>query len=171
MESAMALNSLCKVCQPIFEGHWTERSKLKAHMNKKQESGSSIRLSGSDFYERPDWVKVSMCCNNDEEKELSYDSPKHHSTVRLQDSARMGCHLCTMIWDQIYYHRESMDLKDRESLDASLGVVTCRPQAGYNTDNESEQDGREELILEVSYIIGGRYEIESDFVLMIHFEM
>lgn len=121
--------------------------------------------SQDQFYEQPDWVKVS------EGSSRGYEPIPHHSIAALQISARKGCHLCNLIADKIPedytgHENSNAELWQLFKNDSSRleGVVVARP---YAEDANEQQD----LCLEVSYWLDGDSENTRAYFLTVDLEL
>jgi hypothetical protein len=164
------MNKLCSTCQDVFHGHWIKRPP-STNSIPGSESAMDMYDEPSDdssqdqFYEQPDWVKVT------EGSAREYEPVPHHSIATLRISARKGCHLCNLIADKIpedYTGHENSNAelwqlfkKDSSRLE---GVVVARP---YAEDASEQQD----LCLEVSYWLDGDSENNRAYFLTVDLEL
>ncbi|CAO1599295.1 hypothetical protein XANCAGTX0491_003028 [Xanthoria calcicola] len=66
---------------------------------------------------RPQWIKQ---CQQGESGEVSFIVPIHHTTESLKRSSEDGCHLCTMLYDNLC----NRELKvDAARLERAMGAV------------------------------------------------
>ncbi|MCJ1466391.1 hypothetical protein MMC07_005010 [Pseudocyphellaria aurata] len=124
------------------------------------------------FYEKPDWVKdISF----DRARELSqqnrlFCSPLHYSVKDLEVSARNGCHLCSLFWDQLLHNLKNMTKADEAKLQQAKGLIIVRPRPNPlegNTDRQAPQS----LVLAVSYFVDGNCERQSSYILSLEFDI
>jgi hypothetical protein len=175
MADTLSLAILCGQCQQIFKGRWAPKESLgvatRSQPHRQTAADPHLRESPTDdlpspensdtysedgWYENPDWVKVITVNETSTipSKAMSSLSPQHHSILDLEESARNGCHLCTVIWDIVPDKIEELESAAKENLARLIGVVVVRP---YNEDDVS----REDVALEISYFVDGEVVREA----------
>jgi hypothetical protein len=178
MADDLPLATLCEFCQQIFEGEWVEKEAVDFTVtssnstrqieelgecsgpNREESIGSQMDkdpFSGDGWYERPDWVKmvaadIDTCVEASLEKTCL--SPQHHTIAGLEQSARNGCHLCTILVDIVRREIQQLEESTDEVLSRLVGIIIVRP-------SNEDSDGQESITLEISYFIDGRVEEEA----------
>lgn len=162
------MNKLCSTCLDLFHGHWIKRPPSANSISGSESATydeASDETSQDQFYEQPDWVKVS------EGSARGYEPAPHHSIPGLQISAGQGCHLCSLIADKIPKDHTGHENSDAElwqllkqNSGRLIGVVVVRP---YAEDDIEQQD----LCLEVSYWLDGDSDNTSAYFLTVDLEL
>lgn len=162
------MSILCEACRRIFQGHWQPAEEQIIEVSSEGGEDDLGDDDASVFYERPNWVQTVETHDSfpgAENTVTGSRSPKHHSIRDLEVSAKKGCHLCTLIWDQLRSNLEA-DLKKRSKnyfsgtyLDHAIGVIVVRPVGDRVHDDQDDENGLhsgpEPLDLEVSYFVDG----------------
>src|SRR5271154_6856418 len=152
---------LCELCRCIFHGHWQAREEDDDSGNESLDEWNEEKC----FYERPDWLQSEGGANSsiDTPSSLKQSSPAHHSILALETSAKNGCHLCMIIWDQLQSRLQNLREKLGDDLRRAIGMVVARPSFD-SVDNEDPRNSPEPVDLEILYFLDGKCEARDAYV-------
>ena len=159
---------LCELCDRIFRGHWQAREESVRSGSESLEDGND----DSHFYERPGWLQIDGRVNLGTETTpiLKPSSPAHHSIPALEISAKNGCYLCVIIWDQLQSKLPDLAKSWGDNLNCAIGVVVARPTFDSVEDGEP-RSSPEPVDLEISYFINGKCEIQDAYITTIDIDV
>jgi hypothetical protein len=168
MSGAENGQGLCELCHRIFRGHWHAREESVRSENGSLEDGNH----DSHFYERPDWLQIDNRVNLGTEQTsiLKPNSPAHHSIPALEISAKNGCHLCVIIWDQLQSKLPDLTESWGGNLSCAIGVVVARPTFD-SVEDEEPRSGPEPVDLDILYFINGKCEIQDAYITTINIDV
>ncbi|KAK5693765.1 hypothetical protein LTR17_025046 [Elasticomyces elasticus] len=151
---------LCDKCDTIFGGHWAQRQddqfddSVDEILEDSSESAESTE--GSRFYEAPDWFHAT----SDNVSDLAALRPlMHYGVAALQSSAKSGCHLCSILWDQASDIIDQLEARYLPLVSQAIGIVIVRPEPG-----PADLAPSGSLDLQVSYFTHGDYSRSDKFV-------
>jgi hypothetical protein len=148
----------------LFRGHWADENDFASRLR--------IELV-TDADEEQDETMSDKVFENpatDKLQDTGALGRRHHTIPDMQNSAKDGCHLCTILWDMISQKMEEMNASEelKERLRSAEGYPDIELWKSLHSgwdDSDSEEEATEEdsdLRLELRYFLDGDFRPYSE---------